>query len=273
MSEAPEGAAEAVTEDTAAAITEATEETQAQGDEQSGDDAAAAAETDPPAEQPKKKTAQERINELTREKHDIAREKDRDIEYWKAKALQSGSQPAQEAQQEPQGDGRPDRADYEDDFEFIEALTDWKADRAAERLSLQHRQQERTRTVRDSFETRAKTLFPDGEPAGLEAFRRLPQLPVAVLEIVGESDIGPKLADHLGANPAELRRLEGLSTVQQARELTRLEARLSEPPKPASRTVTEAPEPLPTVRGAGGRFAVPPDTNDFAAFQKAHGGT
>lgn len=261
MSEAPDGTAEAVTDQIDAA-NPVVEETQplAQGDEQPGEDAAAAAEATKP-----KKTAQERIDEITAQKHEAARE----AEYWKAKALQAPhSQPAHEAPQPPQGDDRPSRADFDDDFEFIEALTDWKADRAAERLVSQTRQQEQARTTRQNFETRTKTLFPEGDSAGLEAFKRIAELPVAVIEIVGESDIGPKIAEHLGANPAELRRLEGLNPIQQARELTRLEHRLAGPAKPTTKTVTDAPEPPPQARGNGGRFSVAPDTTDFAAFEK-----
>lgn len=271
MSEANEGAAEAVTED-AAATTEATEDqTQAQGDEQSGDDAAAA--TDDPAPKPKK-SAQERINELTAAR----REAERDRDFYREQALraQQTQQPAREAQHEqPQEAERPDRADFADDFEYIEALTDWKAEKAAERLAAQSRQQEQARNARSTFETRAKTLFPEGEPAGLEAFRRIPELPVAVLEIVGDSDVGPKIAEHLGDNPAELRRLEGLSPIQQARELTRLENRLIAPtpaPKPPAKTATDAPEAPPQARGTGGRFTVAPDTDDFAAFEKQYSG-
>lgn len=267
MSEAHDGAAPAVSEDTTAAD-QVAEETLAQGDEQSGDDAAAATDDQGQAEQPKpKKTAQERINELTAAR----REAERDRDFYREQALRV-QQPAQAAQQEqPQGDGRPDRADYDDDFQYIEDLTDWKAEQAAQRLAQQSAHRDRVSSVRNNFETRSKALFPAGEPAGLEAFRRIEQLPVAVLEIVGESDIGPKIAEHLGANPAELSRLERLSPIQQARELTRLETRLEGPPKPTPKTATDAPEPIPQARGSGGRFSVAPDTDDFAAFEKQYG--
>lgn len=268
MSEAPDGAAPAASEDTSAAD-QVTDTTQVQGDEPSGDDAAAATDDEGQADQPKpKKSPQERINEVTAQKHEALRE----AEYWKAKALQAPQpQPAPEAQQQPQGDGRPARDDYEDDFEYIEALTDWKAEQAAERLAQRNRQQDQARTARENFHTRKTQLFPGGEPDGLKSFLALKELPVAVIEIVGESEIGPKIADHLGANPAELRRLEGLSPIQQARELTRLEHRLSEPAKPTPKTATDAPEPPPQARGAGGRFTVAADTDDFAAFEKQFG--
>jgi hypothetical protein len=265
MSEAPNGAPEGVTEDTQVAdLIEANPVANGPGD-----DAAATTDDQGQADQPKpKKTAQERINELTAAR----REAERDRDFYREQALRGQqAQPAPVAQEQTQGDGRPDRADYDDDFQFIDDLTDWKAEKAVERLSARHAQNERVTSVRTNFETRTKTLFPTGETAGLEAFRRIPELPIAVLEIVGESEIGPKIAEHLGANPAELARLQGLSPIQQARELTRLETRLEGPPKLTPKTATDAPEPIPAVRGSGGRFQVAPDTDDFAAFYKQYG--
>lgn len=272
MSEAHDGAVETVADaiDTANPVADPNQ-TLAQGDEQLGDDAAAATD-EGEAQQPKpKKSAQERINELTAAR----REAERDRDFYREQALrnqQSTQQPAYEAQQhQPQEASRPAREDYEDDFEYIEALTDWKAEQAATRLAQQAREQDKARAARQTFETRKAALFPQGEPEGLQRFLQLPTLPAAVIEIVGESDIGPKIADHLGANPAEMRRLEGLNPIQQARELTRLEHRLSEPARPTPKTATDAPEPPPQARGAGGRFTVAPDTDDFAAFEKNFG--
>jgi hypothetical protein len=274
MSEPNEGAPEGVTEDTSAAD-QAADKTQAQGDEQSGDDAAAATDDEGQAEQPKpKKSAQERIDELTRAR----REAERDRDFYREQALRNGNgqQPAQEAQQQQPQDGNdePDPAEYdhgENDLRYVRDLARWEARQEFRALAESERQQERARTARQTFETRKAALFPQGEPEGLQQFLRIPTLPTAVIEIVGESDIGPKIADHLGANPAELRRLEGMNPIQQARELTRLEMRLAEPAKPTPKTATDAPEPPPQARGAGGRFQVAPDTDDFASFDKNYG--
>jgi len=232
-----------------------------------GDDAPAAAD-EALAEAPKaKRSAQDRIDEITAQKHEAARE----AEFWKAKALgTANAQPAQVAQDTPQGDGRPDRADYENDFDYIEDLTDWKAEQAADRRFREQAQHDQARTTLQTFETRTKTLYPTGEPAGLKAFREHETLPVVMMEIVGTSDIGPKLAEHLGDNPAEIARMWGLSPVQQARELTLIESRLTIPSKPIPKTATDAPEPPPQARGAGGHFKVAADTDDFAAFEKQY---
>lgn len=234
-----------------------------------GDDAPAATD-DSQAPAPKaKQSVQERINELTAAR----REAERDRDFYREQALRGGkpeATPAQAAQDTPQGDGRPDPSEYATDFDYIEALTDWKAEQAAERIAARRNQNDQVKSTRQAFETREKTLFPDGEPAGLTAFKQIPELPVSVLEIVGASDIGPLIAAHLGDNPAELAKLERLSPALQARELTLIETRLSAPPKPTAKTSTDAPEPPPQARGVGGQFKVSPDTSDFAAFEKQY---
>lgn len=243
-----------------------------QAEETPGDDAAAAPEAEPEAPKPKvKQTAQERIDELTAAR----REAERDRDFYKEQALRAPTAKPAEAAPDPapQGDGKPDPSAYENgvyDPQYVEDLTDWKVGRALDGRDQQRRQQDQVRTNIENYETRTKTLYPDGKPAGLKAFEQILQIPVSVFEIVGASDVGPKIAEHLGANPDELARLDRLSPILQARELTQLEQRLTEPVKPIPKTATDAPEPAPTARGAGGRFSVAPDTDDFEAFQKQH---
>lgn len=283
MSE-PNDAGQVAGEDTSAVLAalesektylpEPTEPPQADEVEAEAGDEAAADADEGQAETPKpRKTAQERFDELTRAR----REAEREAEYWRAKALQGPqAQPAQEAPQQPQGDGRPDPNDYEhgvNDLGYIEDLTDWKAEIAARRVADQARNDERLRVARENYDTRSRALYPEGKPSGLLAFERIEVLPETVLEIVGQSEVGPKIAAHLGDNPAELARLSRLNVVQQGIELGRLEARLVTPPAkatPPPKTVTDAPEPAPQARGAGGQFKVAPDTNDFAAFEKQY---
>jgi hypothetical protein len=259
MTDETQGAAEAVSEDTSAAdqVAEA----------QTGDDGAAE-QTEGQAEPPKpKKSAQERIDELTRAR----REAERDAEYWRSRAIQP--EPRQEAPPQPQGDGRPDPAQYEygaADERFIEDLTTWKADQTVSQRLAQVDSQRATREAVQSFEARNKALFPEGEPEGLAAFRRIQEVPRAIQDVLLASDIGPKLAEHLGDNPRELDRLSAMPPHLQAYELAKVEARLSRPAAAVAKTATEAPEPAPQARGVGGKFKVAPDTSDFAAFDKAY---
>jgi hypothetical protein len=99
--------------------------------------------------------------------------------------------------------------------------------------------------------------------------------PVVALGIKA-SEYGPDVAYHLATNVEESRRIASMHPLEQAREFGRLEARFelaakqTEQPKP--KTVTQAaPPPSVQARGAGGKFAVSADTEDFAAFDKAYG--
>ena len=240
----------------------------AEDDTTPGDDAAAAT-TEGEAQRPKaKQSVQERINELTAAR----REAERDRDFYREQALrnQPEATPAYEAQQIPQGDGRPNRADYDDDFAYIEDLTDWKAWAAADQMVQQQQHTSRISSVIETYHTRAKSLFPDGKPAGLTAFEQVVQVPETVNEILGTSEVGPLIAAHLGENPAELDRINGLTPFHQVRALTLLEARLTPNSgrQAFSKTATDAPEPPPTARGSNGQFKVAGDTSDFAAFEK-----
>lgn len=258
MSEAHDAAPEGVVDDTPLA------DQVADDTPKTGDDAAAAADDDGEAPQPKpKKSAQERIGELTAAR----REAEREAEYWRAKATQA----PQPAQQPLQGDGKPDPADFTDgayDPAYIDALTDWKAEQAVEKRFSQREAQTRTQTALETFEARVAELYPDGEPAGITALRRAPTLPASIFDLVTSSEIGPKLAEHLGDHPREFANLSAMPPHLQGREIAKLEAKLATPAAPTAKTATDAPLPTTQVRGAGGRFGVAPDTNDFAAFEK-----
>jgi len=164
------------------------------------------------------------------------------------------------------------KATPDTDPQFIEDLTDWKVSKALEqRFGEQDQRQAIVKTI-ETFKGRVAQSFPDGEPDGMKAYRALQEVPVALQDIVLSSENGPKLAAHYGSNRAELERLSGLSPTMQAYEIAKTEARLSGPPSAPVKTVSTAPEPPGHMsRGAGGKFTVAADTDDFAAFEKAYG--
>lgn len=94
--------------------------------------------------------------------------------------------------------------------------------------------------------------------------------PVTAL-LIKSSPVGPHVAYHLATNVAESKRIASLNPIEQALEVGRLEGRFlnsgkaTVPPK----TVSSAPTPPEArSRGAGGKFTVADDTDDFAAFDK-----
>ena len=274
---APDGASDDFSTFQAAANAEPAE-AEAGEEEQPGDDAAA---SEGQGEQPKpKKTAQDRIDEVTaarRQAERDAKEAREEAERWRALAEQRAA--TSQTPQTPQGsDGKPNPEDFQDgvyDPAYVEALTDWKADQAVSKR-LSERDQVRTQqTALTAFNARAAEAFPDGEPDGLKALKAIPQLSQTVAMTILDMDDGPKVADHLGANRAELSRIESLPPHMQVLELAKISTRLASAPAAVSsvnRTPNAPAPPEGAARGAGGRFTVAPDTEDFSAFKKRFGG-
>lgn len=260
-----DGAATADAEDTSAAD-QATDQTLDQGDDQSGDDAAAEA-GDEDGDKPKpRRSAQERIDELTRDK----REREREVEYWKAKATQSDPKPETRAEPED-ADPEPDPADYrygETDPGYTKELGKWSARQEFARLSQESEQRTQARTVEQSWNERQQAFAKDKADYYDQVNRQ--DLPITrpMADAIRTSDAGPAVAYHLATNPDEARRIAGLTPLAQIREIGRIEARLETPPRGQIKTASDAPPPPTQVRGQGGRFAISPDTSDFAAFEK-----
>jgi hypothetical protein len=205
-----------------------------------------------------KKSAKERIDELTAAR----RQAERDAEYWREQALNAFPAPAPQPVQ-----GKPTLEHFEDYDTFVEALTDWKAEQAVARTITEREQRTTQQSRLSTFEQRIAAQFPDGEPEGIAALKRAPVLSEAITDVILATEAGPKLADYLGSNPRELQRLSALPPSLQAYELAKLESQMSAAPRP-----TNAPEPSPTLRGAGGKFKVDPATADFTAFERQYGG-
>lgn len=260
--------AEAVTETPEAVETEAVETEQ----ETSADDSAPEAEQAPKP----KKSAKDRIDEITWEKHEALRR----AEAAEAERERLAAQLAQMSAYipPPSDDLPPSPYDYEHgelDVNYIRDVTRYEIKLEqkvqAEQQAIADRQKTFSEKV-SSFMAKSKEAFPDGPSNGLSVFLHA-STPVTeeVAELVTASDVGPKLAEYLGENIAELHRINALPAHMKGFEIARIEARLSvpaetkPPPKPKAPT---PPENLP--RGTSGRFAVSPDTDDFSAFEKSY---
>lgn len=259
---------EAVTETPETVETETVETEQ----ETPADDSAPEAEQAPKP----KKSAKDRIDEITWEKHEALRR----AEAAEAERERLAAQLAQLSAYIPQpsDDVPPNPYDYEHgelDVNYIRDVTRYEIKLEQKAQDEQRAVQERHKTFSEkvsSFMAKSKEAFPDGPSNGLSVFLHA-STPVTeeVAELVTASDVGPKLAEYLGENIAELHRINALPAHMKGFEIARIEARLSvpaetkPPPKPKAPT---PPENLP--RGTSGRFAVSPDTDDFSAFEKSY---
>lgn len=184
-----------------------------------------------------KNGTQARIDELTRQRHEAARE----AAYWKGQAEATKARPEQEA---PQGEPTPDQ--FQDYAQYVKAQAKWEV----RQESQQERQRQREHAQASAWADRvaaAKVQHPDfdsvmnGSTAPMSA---------AMAEAIKDSDIGPTVARHLALNPSEAARIAQLSPTGAAREIGKLEASLSAPKTAPVQRTTQAPQPAQTI-GAG----------------------
>lgn len=259
------GAPEGVTEQTAADLV--ADQTDAQVQEgDTGDDAAAATEGEGESPRPRK-SAQERIDELTRAR----REAEREAEYWRSKAMEPAKQP--EARQEPKGDDEPDPATYEygeNDLRYIRDLAKYEARQEFRKQAEEDAAARQAQEIEQGYAQREAATAEKYDDYQKAVYRSQWVCTPVMADAIKTSEGGPEVAYHLAKNPAEARRIAALTPIAQVREITRLEVKLTSAPPP--KTTTSAPEPPPQARGAGGKFVVSPDTDDFAAFDKQYSG-
>lgn len=202
--------------------------------------------------------------------------------------LQAGKQPAPVADQEDADDGRPNPENYElgdMDPKYGEDLIEWLTDRkvakalqAREAAEAEREAEAELGKMQDAFFERAEAVqerYPDFEEVVTQGAVNgdWPCSEIMALGIMA-SEVGPDVAHHLATNKAEAVRISNLHPLEQARELGRIEARYLQTgnqPSPKKST-TAPPPPVTQPRGAGGRFTVSADTEDFAAFEKLASG-
>ena len=132
-----------------------------------------------------------------------------------------------------------------DQFESVAAYAEALAARRAEELVAQreiHNQRVQIEEAYAEREEDARTKYEDFEQVAYNPNLRVTDV---MAETIKASDIGPDLAYWLGSNPKEADRISRLSPLLQAREIGKIEAKLSaEPPQ---KKTTSAPEPIRPV--------------------------
>lgn len=226
-----------------------------QDSEQADTEGEAAAPSGEDATAKPKKGIQERINELTRQRHDekrAAEEARAEAEYWKSQAIQK--EPESQA---PQPTGKPQVDQYDSYEDYLEALSDYKVEQRLSQGAEERQRQEQEQhfaAQRDAFHKRAEKLEVDDF---VEVVYN-PSLTISeeMQRLAFESDKGPEILYHLGKNPAEAARIAVMSPAQAGRAIGMLEASLTLPP---AKHVSSAPPPITPITGGGEPPKVDPD--------------
>jgi len=131
--------------------------------------------------------------------------------------------------------------------EYADALAERKAQELLDRREQARAQSEIIEAYHER-EEEARTKYDDFEQVAYNS--KLP-LTDAMAQTIQASEVGPDMAYYLGSNPKEAERISRLSPLQQAKELGKIEAKLSDNP-PVKKT-SSAPAPIApvTARSSG----------------------
>lgn len=200
-----------------------------------------------------RKPVQPRIDELTR-KH---RESEREAAYWRQRAESREAQDSAKAAPE-----KPTPDKFENYGDFVEALTEWKAD---EKVNAKLKERDAESEKKQAADKRNSTWAERSAAArakhsDFDSVIAASQVPVAdhVIAVLEDSEIGPELAYHLDRHPEIAERLNKLGPLAAAREVGRIEDSLTAEketpdPKPeeipAKKTTTAPPPAKPLGSG------------------------
>ena len=198
---------------------------------------------------------QKRIDEVTRQKYE---------EQRRADYLQ-GQLDALTTPKQHQKAGPPQLEQFEDYEDYERARIEYTVE---QRLAREREIEQRT-TVLRTYEERAAKLRETN--ADFDSVVNDPSLKITPLmaEVIRESDVGPQVAYHLGTNRSEAERIASLPPHRQAAELGRIEARLTEQPKPAASPKPIPPAPPQTVGGLSAGLSKTLEQMSYAEFVKA----
>ena len=158
----------------------------------------------------------------------------------------------------------PKEADFNDPLEYAAALGAFKARQMGSQFDADQfledaknyegvattlEEKQRQEQVKDFLEQKeqAKARYADLDQV-LAVAQRNDIVSDDLAGMILESDLSVDLAYHLGKNPAVARSISALPPLQAARELGKIEARLT---APQARTQSAAPSPITPVKGSG----------------------
>lgn len=208
-------------------------------------------------EKPKaKKGVQERITELAHKRREAEAEAEAAKQY--AKELEARLSALENARNTPiEASDKPQRSQFVNEDDYLEALTDWKAEQAVANRERQQREAQlkaEAEAIDNAFITRVKKAAEEIEDFEEVVGSANVNIPDFLVMAIKESESGPLLTYYLAKHQDEARRIAAMRPIQAIKALDRIERELvsdepaSEPevskPKPK-----RAPEPITPVKG------------------------
>ena len=185
-------------------------------------------EADKPEEKPAKTFSQEELDALVGKR--LARERRK---WEREQALKAPEPQAQTPATLPDRDIDPDA--------YAEAL----AARKAEELLARREAERQQRELLMAYKEREEAAFEKYDDFEQVVYNKALPITNVMAETIQASEVGPDVAYYLGSNPREAERISRLSPYLQAKEIGKIEVKLTDNP-PVKRT-TNAPPPIKPV--------------------------
>ncbi len=191
---------------------------------------------------------------VAKERAKAERKAQRDADRRVAEALQSAKPKEEPAPPAP--DGRPDATKFASTEDYVEAVSEWKANQIIEKRekaraetdarTQQERQHAEIMQAHTAREDAARDKYADYDDVVFDD-----TLPIskAMADTFRVSEQGPELAYFLGKNRDEAARIAKLPPILAVKELGKLEARLQTP----ARKNSSAPDPINPLQPRGGQ--------------------
>ena len=201
---------------------------------------------------------QKRIDEITKSRRTAERERDfekeqRRLEKERADKLEEELQQLK-SKVDPAASGKPQKADFEDVEDYVEALTAWKVEQALRAKTEEVKKVEvEAKVKQEKFEvyeeldealSRGRLKYDDFNEVALNKEVKItPEL----VETILDSEIAEDVMYYLGKNPEEAADLSKLSPRRAAREVTKIEAKLLAEANTDKRAPAVKPEEIKKV--------------------------
>jgi hypothetical protein len=256
-----------------------TSEEQESTDDESGNELTESEETEgeeeTEKEKPKKKNKgfKKRIDKLSKQ----LSAKDQEINYLKQLALDKSSareNPIEAPKKsETKLELKPLAEKFDTHDEYLEALTEWKieqreTDRETKKREVELKTQQQSQV--QSFQAKVKDFAKSTEDFN-DVVSEVDDiaLTAGLQEVLISSEVGPELMYELAKNRKELERINALGPLAAAREIGKIEARLSKSQSPSKEAKqTKAPQPISPVGNKGsGKAAKNPDNMSFSEYK------
>ena len=212
------------------------------------------------AEKPKDKLNKrfEKVSRKAEEAEAKAREYENRLKEYEARVTEPAVKKVVE--------GKPDASQFNDAFEYAEALAEWSAENALkqrdeqEAVRKQQAEQEKITKSWNKKLDKAKAQYSDFDDVVKSANTVVSN---EIRDSILESDVGPQILYFLASDEDFAKKLTEMPVIKALKEIGKLEARFErkEEPKVATAPRSKAPEPIKTLSGGKAGADVLIDTN------------